>query len=903
MKRVPSLWVLLVCPLLAAAAGPEKLRTIEGVSEYLLDNGLRVLLYPDESTPKLNINLTVFVGSRHEGYGETGMAHLLEHMMFKGTPTHPDVPAALRDRGADWNANTWYDRTIYYETLRASDANLEFGLRLEADRLVNSLIRREDLISEMTVVRNEFEAGENSPDMILSQRLWAVAFEWHNYGKSTIGNRSDIERVPIDRLQAFYKKYYRPDNAMVVLSGNFNEARALTLIAKYFGPLKKPAHRLDETYTEEPAQDGERAVVLRRVGKVGLASVLYHIPARSDADFAPLDILTQILTAEPSGRLYQALVATKKASRVSGSALGLHDPGGLELSAEVGDPAQLEPVREVLLETAEKLAQEKPTRQELDRARRKLLKERLLLMNDPTQVSQALSEWAASGDWRLFFLHRDRLAKVTAEDVQRVAGRYLLRSNRTVGLFIPTDRPQRAPVPPRPDVEALVKDYQGGKAIARGEPFEPTVENVEKRTRYQQLPSGLRTALLAKKTRAEAVVGQLTLRYGNEQSLKGYQTAGSLLPHLLLRGTNKKTREQLEDEQDHLQAILAVTGERGRLSVAFECRRDTLPAVLRLVGEVLRQPALDATEFDLLKRETRDEWKKGLTDPATLAETALRRKLRPYPADDVRYVPTREEALARLEAVTVEQVRKLYQEQLGVQAGELVLVGDFDAEPALALVQEALKDWKTMVPFRRIVGSTPAALKGSRERIEVADKENAVYDAGLPVALNDSDPDYPGLSVASFIFGEAPLSSRLARRIRQNEGLSYDCGCSLTIGWKERDGLLTLNATCNPENIDKVDKGMREELDRLVQKGLDAREVEEGKAAYLEQLRSQRISDTGLVSLLAGELRAERTFAYYADLEKKIAALTPEAVNAAVRQHLNPRQLVIIQAGDFSKNP
>ena len=188
-----------------AASTPKKVATVEGITEFVLDNGLRVLLFPDAASSTVTVNLTVFVGSRHEGYGETGMAHLLEHMLFKGTPKHAAIYQELRDRGANYNGTTWLDRTNYYETMTASDANLEFAMELEADRLLNSLIRREDLASEMTVVRNEFEMGENSPERILSQRMMAVAFEWHNYGKSTIGNRSDIERVPVDRLQTFYR--------------------------------------------------------------------------------------------------------------------------------------------------------------------------------------------------------------------------------------------------------------------------------------------------------------------------------------------------------------------------------------------------------------------------------------------------------------------------------------------------------------------------------------------------------------------------------------------------------------------------------------------------------------------------------------------------------------------------
>jgi len=253
--------------------------SVEGITEYQLDNGLRILLFPDQSKQQITVNITYLVGSRHEAYGETGMAHLLEHLVFKGTPDHPDIPAELTEHGAFPNGTTWFDRTNYYETFPATEENLVWALDLESDRMVNSFIAAEDLESEMTVVRNEFESGENSPVGVLGKRLSSVAFAWHNYGNSTIGARADIENVPIERLQGFYRKYYQPDNAVLVVAGRIDEARTLQLIVEEFGSTPRPdrtgANQLFETYTAEPAQDGERSVTLRRVGDRNLGALTH----------------------------------------------------------------------------------------------------------------------------------------------------------------------------------------------------------------------------------------------------------------------------------------------------------------------------------------------------------------------------------------------------------------------------------------------------------------------------------------------------------------------------------------------------------------------------------------------------------------------------------------------------
>src|ERR1051325_586063 len=309
----------LLLALAVPAAAQQRLTSVEGITEYRLTNGLRVLLFPDPSKPTVTVNITYLVGSAHEGYGETGMAHLLEHLQFKGSKGHTNIPQELTEHGARTNASTWLDRTNYFETIQATDANLQWALGLEADRMINSFIAKKDLDSEMTVVRNEFERGENEPPSVLEERVLSTAYLWHNYGHSTIGARSDIENVPIDRLQAFYHRFYQPDNAVLLVAGKFDEPKTLASIQSLFGAIPKPDRPLQRIYTQEPTQDGERSVTLRRTGDTAEILAGYHIPAGSHPDSAPLDLLIHSLVDSPSGRLYPALVEAKKATQIGGS--------------------------------------------------------------------------------------------------------------------------------------------------------------------------------------------------------------------------------------------------------------------------------------------------------------------------------------------------------------------------------------------------------------------------------------------------------------------------------------------------------------------------------------------------------------------------------------------------------
>jgi len=919
-RLLPVLTLFVVATLLPTAAlaqapgggRPEKVVTVEGVSEYRFPNGARLVLFPDPSRPTITVNMTVLVGSRHEGYGEAGMAHLLEHLVFKGTPTFPEVPKALRDHGASFNGTTNVDRTNYFETLPATDENLEFAIHLECDRLVNSFIKREDLLSEFTVVRNEFERGENSPERVLAQRVQAVAYEWHNYGKSTIGNRSDIERVPIDNLRDFYQRFYQPDNVVLIVTGKFEERRALELATTYLGSIPRPTRRLNTTYTEEPAQDGERTVILRRVGKVGSVMAAYHMPAASHPDWAPLSMLASILSEDKIGRLEKNLVETDIATSASAFADDAHDPGLFSFMAQPVE-GKLDDTERVLLEVAESVGDTPFTAEELDRAKLRAKRRAENTLSDAASMSQALSSAAALGDWRLWFLQRDRIAAVTVDEVNRVASTYFKTHNRTVGKFVPVDAPQRLAVPMVESIADVVKDYRGGAAAEAGEAFDPTPENIDARTKVVEI-DGIKVALLPKKNRGETVTFALTLRYGNEDSLRDLSTAAGMLPGMLMAGTSKYDRQQLRQKFDEMGVRMGGGGRGGRggggggggaggLSFGMEAKRASLPDAIRLLGEVLRDPAFPTDEFEQMRAQSLAGMSRMQTEPQMLAGVTLGRKLSDYPRGDVRYARSIDESIADLKAVTLDQVKQIYRDQLSAAVGEVAIVGDFDPDPALAALREVIAGWKTSTRYERIQRTAKKNLAGGKEEILTPDKANAVFIAGLSFPLDDESPDEMALEVGNFILGGGALSSRLGDRIRQKEGLSYGVSSSVSVPARGDDARFTISAITNPENMDAVEKAAMEELKRFIQSGPSADELAAAKTAWLEARKTGRSSDGTIVSQLVSNLDLGRTMARVAADEKRVAELTPQEIQDAFRRHIDPEKLSIIRAGDFKKKP
>ena len=784
------------------------------------------MLFPDASKPTITVNITYRVGSRHEGRGESGMAHLLEHMVFKGTPTHPNVWGALEDHGASFNGTTWVDRTNYFETLPASDDNLEFAIRLESDRMINSEILAEELAKEMTVVRNEFEMGENSPSAVLGERMLSAAYLWHNYGKSTIGNRSDIERVPVANLRKFYEKYYQPDNATLVVAGQFEPAQALALIRKYFGSIRRPERTLEATYTEEPPQDGPRQVMLKRVGDVATVGLTYHIPAGSHPDYPAVAILVDVLTHQPSGALYRRLVASGLAADVSGAAFSWAEPGVVQFDATVAGEHDPQSVLAVMVDTTEGMAKGGITADQVARAVARRAKMYKMAMTDSGRIGVRLSESIALGDWRMFFITRDRFAEVTLNDVRRVADDYFVESNRTAGLFLPTEDPQRATVPLEQNVKQLASTYQGRKAVAAGEALRPDVDYIESRIERMSLPSGIDVALLPVQRRGDAVQARFRFAFGNEEALTGQDTALELLPTVMMRGTRKRSYEELRDEIDRLQSRVAVRGgsTAGEVVGSITTDRAHLGECIELLGEILKSPALDEEEFEIVKNRIRTSTEQGMSDPQTLGMIAMRRAMNPFPPSSLHYIPTLEESLERLENVSLGQLRELHQTFFGADQLDVAVVGDFDPEQVKANVEAVFGDWKTGKPYARIAKPFRAIDDRGRITIDTPDKEMAIVAMGTTVAMRDVDPRYPAMQLASYVLGRSS-KSRLLNRLRHQGGLSYGAGGGFRASAQDENASLTTMAICAPQNADKALTALAEEVHRWIDDGLTEEEI------------------------------------------------------------------------------
>lgn len=887
----------------ALPSGVTEITQVEGVTEYQLKNGLKVLFAPDASRPNTTVNMTYLVGSRQENYGQTGMAHLLEHMLFRGTPTMPNALGEFSKRGLAANGTTSVDRTNYYATFAANADTLNWYLDWQADVMVNATISRADLDAEMTVVRNEMERGENSPFRVLMQKIQAVAFQWHNYGKSTIGARSDVEQVDIAQLQNFYRLYYQPDNAVLIVSGQFDEEATLSHIAKQFGALKKPNRVLPPEYTEEPVQDGARSVTVRRQGGSPIVAAQYHTPADADPQFTALSLGVSILGDTPSGLLYKNLVEKNLATSVFGYAAGLKQPGYALFMAELKEGMSQEQALDALNQSVEK-QHNNITQTDVDRIRNQWLSGWSQAYADSGALASALSESEASGDWRLFFWQRDQVEQMQLDQIKAALNTWLVADNRTNGLYIPTDKIARAPKATQPDIAALLDNYQGKETQAQADSFESTPANINQLTQRGTLELAnqlgvIQLALLPKPTRGDRVEAQLAIRFGDEQSLKGSATIGSATADLLTHGSKHLSRQQIEDRFTELQSSVSFNGGPNGLEVSISTIGKNLAPTIAIALEVIREATFPEAELNKYKAQRITSINNAKTEPSAVASQALARHMQTWPKDDIRYTPTFEEAIDSIQALSQADLLAFHERFYGAGDIRFSATGQFDSSAVKAALQTGFNDWKKAPAYKRPKNPFQNIV-AEQFTIDTPDKANAFYVEALNLKLQDTEPDFIPLYLANYLLGQSE-TSRLWNRVRVDEGLSYDVRSRLSVSSYEPSGTWTIYAIHAPENSAKLKTVIAEELQKAREQGFSEKEVQEGIHALLRYRQLARSNDAVLTNTWQSYLDLERDFMWSEQVDEALQKLDAKQVNAAVKKHLQIENFSSALGADLSK--
>jgi zinc protease len=916
----------------------------DGISEYKMANGMKVVLLENRVAPVATFMVIYKVGSRNEAVGYTGSTHLLEHLMFKGTPTfnknnNTQIAASLQRIGASFNATTWYDRTNYFETVPSDQ--LEFAIKLEADRMRNSFIADEDRESEMTVVRNELERGQNEPSNVLDEAVYAAAFREHPYHHPTIGWRSDVEGVPTSRLKEFYDTFYHTNNATAIVVGDFEKTNALELINKYFGSYTASQHSIPEVYTDEPEQEGERRLVIRRVGELALVQIAFRTPAAlgqmnvlsntalaeraanppNDNDIYPLVVLSIALSSGITSRLYQALVETQLAVAAYTNADQHRDPGLFCVYATVTPDVEPKKVEEIILNELKKVADEGLTENEIEKAKQQIIAHEAFSRDGTHRIASQLSESEAVADWRFYKDYTKNIQKVTVEDTKRVAQKYFTEDNRTVGYFIPKQQPHIAP--PHLDVAhpiSLFESNPNHRAVAQSrrpsvcyyrDPLgivEMTDENISPSPHLPISPSSFASRVVRHQSENGAVLLTLENKATPTISLRGSIRAGSyfeplekpglasIAAEMMERGTQKRTKLQMANDLESVGADINFSSDAFSVNASGRALSKDLQLIITATSECLREPLFSTEELEKLKQQIIASIQEQQQNTRYRAYERFTNLI--YDSSHPYYATPSEELIKSIASITVEDVRAFYEKQFDGRSMIMSVVGDVDAEELKKLFDDA---------FGSFVGNADVEIKNvaakelsgtRREVVQIKDKANVDVILGHATDLMRGSDDYYAATLANSALGESTLSSRLGLRVRDKEGLTYGINSSFRSP-SLVSGPWYVGVSFNPQNIEKGINSALEVIRDYIENGIRSTELADEKSSAVGSFKVGLGTNAGLARRVwtnefygLGMDYVDR----YADI---INNITIEEVNAAIKKYFRPDDLTIVMAGDY----
>lgn len=894
--RAVVLLALAALPLLAQDQELKPIAQIQGIEEYKLPNGLRIVLVPDATKPTLTMNLTVLVGSVHEGGGEAGMAHVFEHILFHSAEGFPDITETLKNLGANYNGSTSYERTNYFETVNATDENLETVIKLEAARLSKADLKPEDLEKEGKIVENEFDIGESSPQGLLFKAFMGAMYDYHNYGRSPIGTVDDFRALKIDAIRAFYKRYYRPDNAVVILTGKFERAKALGLIQKHFGGFKGTGEGRPVYTTREPAARGERRVTVRKTGDSRLVLIGYRIPGASSPESPVATVLGNMLASGKTGPLYEAVVGKGLAASLFVGSYDLRTASpflGLAMLPKDKDP---DAVESTMIEYFEKKI-DALTQADLDRAKSTLDRDFDELLNDPEALGTQLSEYEAAGSWKILLIQRELAKKVTLDDVKKFAVKYLRSENRVVARFEPDEKAASVIPDTEPDLSAYADLLSKMPA---------TVKAVKE---FDYAPSAIQTSLqwtaagpakigvITKEVKGDDVFVEFGIPLAGRAKIRESIAAGEALAGVLTERTKSMDKSETAKKLAEWKASIGVSISLDRASVSIRAKKDTLKDVMALATEMLRAPFITEEQLKEYVTKAEGQIKARKDNPMMLVMEELPKVV--FSPSDPRRGPSPEERLEDLKKLSLEALHKFHRDYLGADGMLAGVVGQVSLDEAARLFGPLVRDWKANTPFTIERNDAVEKVAEEKRRVETPGKPAAFSILLQPMRLSADSPEYPALDAATWVLFQDPLSSRIPKRVREQEALSYMTIGQVLCRLNGDFALIAIFSQTKPEKAETAIGFIRDELAKALKDGITAEELKSYTKSYRSRMVQQRSQDAVLAGSIPELQRWGLDFTLWAKQDAAVERLTLDDVNAAMRKFVRPGKMGLLQIGDF----
>ena len=894
MKKITLILLLIVGAAMSQEKhyGFEYIKESGGIKEYhMTSNGLTILLKEDHSAPVATFMVTYEVGSRNEAIGYTGSTHLLEHLMFKGsnkfnTDKGNSVFQILQSLGARMNATTWLDRTNYYETLPSSE--LETAIEIEADRMRNAYIKEEDRQSEMTVVRNEFERGQNNPSSVLDEHIWATAYHAHPYHHSTIGWKADIENVSIERLKAFYDTFYWPNNATATVVGDFETGEALAMIKKYFGRIRKSTKEIPQVYTTEPAQEGQRTVTLKRAGQQGIVGLAHKSPSATHEDAASFIVLSSILSSGKNSRFYKNITDKGLTTNIFIWDSLFKDPGLFAVYANLAPGVEHKAVEDALVAEYESIKKGGVTDEEVSKAKAQLVASMKFRQDGSMAVAGSLNEAIASGDWTLYTRYEDLINSVTAESIKEIVNKYFLEDLSTVGYFIPEISGSQAERKPAISAKELVemkkqyfsKEDQGGLAgqVVDSEPVE-----------------GIRLLTLKRGSGVVTING--SFMGGDIYADDNNSRVPDLVSSMLDQGTTKQTKFEISNQLEKAGARLNISNGKSNVGFSAKFLSNDLEMVFGLLSEQLQSPAFNKEDLEKIKKRMVTNYKKRKESTRGRAVNNMLTSL--YPGGHQNAPQDNDKSIEDINKTTTEDLKAFHKQNYGKGGMVIVAVGDVDHEQLSNTIKKEFGAWKNS-PLSKKLETKKGKKLGKKVYVTMEDKTSTDLVVGIPLGINKFHEDYMPLIVASHILG-GNFSARLMQTVRVKEGLTYGINSAITGFDNNNDGYWMVGGTFAPELLAKGEKATLREIKKWAEEGVTQAEVDITKSTLMGSYQVGFDTTYGLSSGILSAVSVWGDLSYVDSYPGKVGGVTLDQVNKAIKKYISFNDIYQVAAGSIDK--
>jgi len=854
-----------------------------GMSAYTLANGFKIILIPFPTASNVRVELLVKTGSKLEGYGETGMAHLLEHMLFKGAGSRKNIKEDLTALGASWNGTTNADRTNYFETLSSDPEKLDEVIRLEADRFIHAKFTKADLDSEMTVVRNELENSERNPSRLVMDALARNTFVWHGYSRSTIGARTDIENTSYEALRAFHRKHYRPDNAALIVSGNFDVQRVVALTTKLFSAAKNPSTAKPRNWTfDSPQALTQRSELYASVGTTVVASA-WKLPGLSERDAHALDLAVTAVCDADWGSLRKELVTNRGlAVTASCSTSTEADYSRLMAFAKAGQDADAQTLSNELIRHIQDMANKGVTQEQLERARLSEINQIERAFDSHESIARIVSQYEVAGDWRLMFWVRDVVKSLQLEEANAALKKWVVATNRSDVLLRHTEATSPLVITPPALASTRVEGKSWPSIFSDADPAPKSLVELSKSTRSFVLDGDKASAsLIRRKTQGDKVWLVLENDYGTAETLSHRKNACTAASYLMGFGGGGLTRDVLSRRMEELKATWNL-----RLSgMSMEVPRKNLDKVFEILFSVWSEPLLPLNEFESYKSGLLASYESQLKSPVALADNATRLRFDNFPKGHWSKPKTYEEQIADAKSLSYEDVQRCVKDFAKISHARVGVVGNLHEQDIRALwVKAALTN--SEMKYQRIADPTaPTKVDTALIRVDKPDTPNARVLGVAVVALSRQSKDFPALQLAVEVMG-GNASSLIWKELREKDGLAYSTGMQVSGSMMDDRTTIQLYATSASAQADKAMEKLKMVLQRVLDEGLSDADIARAKKTWVERRKAFLGRESNFASTLADALLDGYDFLARAKFDESIEQVTAKQATDVLRKYL-----------------